>query len=72
MWLQIGYKNPENTEKINIFIKYDNRKPRKHAIGELIKAVDALGGEPKFVYDSLGQITLNQSDLGACSRLSRV
>lgn len=51
MWLQIGYKNPENTEKINIFIKYDNRKPRKHAIGELIKAVDALGGETKFVYD---------------------
>lgn len=31
-WLQIGYKNSENTEKINIFKKYDNRKPRKHAI----------------------------------------
>ena len=31
-WLQIGYKNSENTEKINIFRKYDSRKPRKHAI----------------------------------------
>lgn len=31
-WLQIGYKNFENTEKINIFRKYDSRKPRKHAI----------------------------------------
>ena len=32
LWLQIGYKNFENPEKINIFKKYDNRKPRKHAI----------------------------------------
>ena len=32
VWLQIGYKNPENTEKINIFRKYDSRRPRKHAI----------------------------------------
>ena len=31
-WLQIGYKNCENTEKVNIFRKYDSRKPRKHAI----------------------------------------
>lgn len=31
-WLQIGYKISENTEKINIFKKYDDRKPRKHAI----------------------------------------
>lgn len=30
-WLQIGYKNSENTEKINIFRKYDNSKARKHA-----------------------------------------
>lgn len=30
-WLQVGYKNFETTEKINIFRKYDNRKPRKHA-----------------------------------------
>lgn len=26
-WLQIGYKNPENTEKINIFRKYDDKNP---------------------------------------------
>ena len=32
LWLQIGYKNSENTEKINIFKRYDDRKPRKHAI----------------------------------------
>lgn len=32
LWLQIGYKNFENPEKINIFGKYDNRKPRKYAI----------------------------------------
>ena len=32
MWLQNGYKNSENTEKISIFIKCDERKPRKHAI----------------------------------------
>lgn len=31
-WLQNGYKNFETTEKINIFRKYDNRKPRKQAI----------------------------------------
>lgn len=28
----IGYKNSENTDKNNIFRKYDDRKPRKHAI----------------------------------------
>ena len=27
VWLQIGYKNSETTEKNNIFKKYDNRKP---------------------------------------------
>ena len=32
VWLQIGYKNPENTEKINIFRKSNDRKPLKHAI----------------------------------------
>ncbi len=31
-WLQNGYKNFENTEKINIFSKCDDTKPRKHAI----------------------------------------
>ena len=31
-WLQNGYKNPENTEKINIFRKSNDRKPLKHAI----------------------------------------
>ena len=31
-WLQNGYKNFENIEKISIFIKCDDRKPRKHAI----------------------------------------
>lgn len=28
----VGYKNFENTEKINILRKYDNKKSRKHAI----------------------------------------
>ena len=32
IWLQNGYKNPENTEKINIFRKSNDRKPRKYAI----------------------------------------
>ena len=32
LWLQIGNKNFESIEKINIFAKYDNREPRKHAI----------------------------------------
>ena len=31
-WLQNGYKKFENAEKINIFKKYDDGKPRKHAI----------------------------------------
>lgn len=31
-WLQIGYKNSENTEKINIFRKSNDRKVRKYAI----------------------------------------
>ena len=30
--LQNGYKNSENTEKINIFRKYGYKKARKHAI----------------------------------------
>ena len=34
-WLQNGYKNSETTEKINIFRKYENRKPRKHAICQI-------------------------------------
>lgn len=32
VWLQIGYKNSENIEKINIFRKHDDRKALKHAI----------------------------------------
>lgn len=31
-WLQNGYGNSENTEKINVYRKHENRKPRKHAI----------------------------------------
>ena len=36
MWLQIGHKNFEITEKNNVFRKYDDKKSRKHAICQTI------------------------------------